>query len=75
MGEQVGLILVGMFIGSAIVWVLTRKKVSELEKKLQEENPLEAFSQKQKEEKERRKVKILELLQGEFVSYRLKSNG
>jgi len=36
MVEQFGLILVGMFIGSAIVWFLTRKKVSELEKKLQE---------------------------------------
>ena len=36
MAEQFGLILVGMFIGSAIVWFLTSKKVSELEKKLQE---------------------------------------
>ena len=63
MTEQFGFILVGMFIGSAIVWFLTRKKVSELEKRLQEENPLKAFSQKQQEEKERRKVKILELLQ------------
>lgn len=70
MAEQFGLILVGIFIGSAIVWFLTRKKVSELEKRLQEveetqksENPLKAFSQKQQEEKERRKVKILELLQ------------
>ena len=36
MAEQFGFILVGMFIGSAIVWVLTRKKVSELEKRLQE---------------------------------------
>jgi len=68
MVEQFGLILVGMFIGSAIVWFLTRRKVKELEKKLQEENqksenPLKAFSQKQQEEKQERKGKILELLQ------------
>ena len=36
MAEQFGFILVGMFIGSAIVWILPRKKVSELEKRLQE---------------------------------------
>ena len=63
MAEQFGLILVGMFIGSAIVWFLTRKKVSELEKQLQEGNPLEAFSRKQQEEKESRKSRILKLFQ------------
>ena len=36
MAEQFQLILVGMFIGSAIVWILTRKKVKELERKLEE---------------------------------------
>ena len=36
MAEQFQLILVGMFIGSAIVWLLTRKKVKELEKELKE---------------------------------------
>ncbi|MCH7605200.1 hypothetical protein IID24_04415 [Patescibacteria group bacterium] len=36
MAEQFQLILVGMFIGSAIVWILTRKKIKELEKKLKE---------------------------------------
>ena len=65
MAEQFQLILVGMFIGSTIVWLLTRKKVKELEKRLEEGNPLEAFSQKQKEQKQERKTKILELLQKE----------
>ena len=63
MAEQFGLILVGMFIGGTIVWILARKKVRDLEKKLQKKNPLEAFSQKQKEEKESRKSRILKLLQ------------
>lgn len=45
------------------MWFLTRKKVSELEEQLQEENPLKAFSRKQQEEKESRKSRILKLLQ------------
>ena len=36
MAEQFQFILVGMFIGGAIVWILARKKVNDLEKKLQE---------------------------------------
>ena len=36
MAEQFQLILLGMFIGSAVVWILTRRKVKWLEKKLQE---------------------------------------
>ena len=36
MAEQFQLILVGMFIGGTIVWILARKKVNNLEKKLQE---------------------------------------
>ncbi|MCH7605207.1 hypothetical protein IID24_04450 [Patescibacteria group bacterium] len=36
MAEQFQLILVGMFIGSAIAWILTRKKVKELDRKLEE---------------------------------------
>ena len=36
MAEQFQLILIGMFIGGTIVWILARKKVRDLEKKLRE---------------------------------------
>ena len=42
MAEQFGFILVGMFMGSAIVWFLTRKKVSELE----DENKIEQIGER-----------------------------
>ena len=47
MAGQFNFILIGMFIGGTVVWILARKKVRDLEKKLQE-----------KEEKEKRGTNI-----------------
>lgn len=73
MAEQFGLILTGMFIGSGIVWFLTRSKVKGLEAELRraqkekaEEKEmvpgLEGFNEKMQKEKEARKEKILAAL-------------
>ena len=74
MAEQFGFILVGMFIGSAIVWFLTRKKVKDIEaelrhvekEKAEEEqiaSGLEGFNEKMQKVKGERKEKILQMFE------------
>ncbi|MCH8987124.1 DeoR family transcriptional regulator [Patescibacteria group bacterium] len=74
MAEQFQLILIGMFIGSAIVWFLTRRKVKDIEaelrhvekEKAEEEqiaSGLEGFNEKMQKVKGERKEKILQMFE------------